>query len=287
MPYIFGQLRGLIERGEDLPTLPTIVLELHRTLDNPTSGAADVARVIVRDPALAARLLRAANSAAFARSGTTTSSIADAVARMGLNQVRAVCMVLAVVRAFGAKGQLFDHRAFWVHSATVAGLTSMLWDRVGIDPAIRPEDAYVVGLLHDVGLLVLEQHFPAELTSTLAARTDADLPLWPIEEEELGLDHGTVAGLLIGRWSLPSFVADAIANHHHPSQAPAAVVQLAQVVEAAEALCWEAGAELALEGRSETPVGELLHGIGVPAREAADLIGAVPALYERAKLFMA
>src|SRR5512147_807202 len=112
-------MRDLLARGENLPTLPTVVFQLHRVLDDEHAGAADVAAIIERDPALTARLLRSANSAAFSRSGERIGSISSAVSRLGVNQVRAICIVLAVVKAFSRKAGGLDHQVFWTHSAAV------------------------------------------------------------------------------------------------------------------------------------------------------------------------
>lgn len=284
--YIFQRLKDLISRGEDLPTLPTIVLQLHRVLDDPDAGVGEVAGIIEQDPALTARLLRAANSAAFARSSTAVTSVPAAVSRMGLNQVRAVCLVLAIVKAFGNRTGRLDHRVFWTHSATVAQIASALWDRVGIDPSITPDDAYVIGLLHDVGLLVIDQNFPVDFGVVLEARGNANTALWQLEEEHLGVDHGAVAGLLLGRWSLPPFVAEAVSHHHHPGLAPNACVEIAKVIAAAESMCWETGVGLPIEGRPIVTADAWLEELGLPPREIPDLIASTPRLHERAKGFL-
>jgi HD-like signal output (HDOD) protein len=286
VPYIFPRLKEIISRGDDLPTLPTIVLQLHRVLDDPNAGAAEVSQVIEQDPALTARLLRAVNSAAFSRGGEPVTSVQTAVARLGVNQVRAVCIVLAIVKAFGGQQGRLDHRVFWAHSATVAGLASLLWDRVGTARNITPDDAYVVGLLHDVGLLVIDQHFHDDLSEVIAVRGKSDEALWPLEEEHLGLDHGAVAGLLLGRWSLPTFVVDAVSHHNHPGDAPGEVAQLAKVVAAAEAMCWESEVGLPLEGRPLTPAAALLAAIGVPPREVEELMASTPAMHAKASGFL-
>ncbi|MBX3172861.1 MAG: HDOD domain-containing protein [Gemmatimonadaceae bacterium] len=288
MAYIFDRLTGLINRGEDLPTLPTIVLRLHRVLDDPSKGAGDVAAVIEGDPALTARLLRAANSAAFSRGGQAITSINAAITRMGMNQVRAVCLVLSIVNAFAGrqKGTL-DHRVFWAHSVTVATIVAQLWDRIGLARDITPEDAYTVGLLHDVGLLILDQHFAEDLAELLQHRPDPEAELWPFEEEHLGLDHGAIAGLLLGRWSLPAVVGETVAHHHHPTSAPDSCRQLAEIVETAESLCWEAGAELPFEGRPMLTARAALEQLGIPPREVDEIIADIPKVHEKSRSFLA
>lgn len=287
LSYIFPKLQEIISQGEDLPTLPTIVLQLHKVLDDPNAGATSVARVIEQDPALTTRLLRVGNSALFASGGPRLTSVPAAVARLGLNNVRSVCLVLAVVKAFGKRSGHFDHNQFWAHSATVAALASRLWTRVGHSTEVTADDAYVVGLLHDVGLLIIDQHFPEEFASLLALRGDDTAPLALVEEEQLGIDHGAVAGLLLGRWSLPPFVADAVSHHNHPSSAPAESTKLAMVLATAEAMCWEMDIGLPVEGRPLEPAAIWLRALGVPAHEVRGIIAATEEVHAQASGFLA
>jgi HD-like signal output (HDOD) protein len=270
--YIYPRLQHLVSRGEDLPTLPSIVLELHRALDNPYAGAAHVARLLDQDPSLTSRLLRLVNSASYARSGAPITSVSAAVSRMGLNQVRSTCVALAIVNGLGSRRARFDHLEFWAHSATVAGLAGTLWNVVGNSGTIRAQDAYLVGLLHDIGLLVIDQHFPAEFSALLDARECEDEPLGPLEEEHLGIDHGAVASLLIGRWSLPAYVGEAIYHHNHPETAPPEVARLSMVIAAAEAMCWQLDLGLPVEGRPRQPAAVLLRQMDVPASEVRGII---------------
>lgn len=272
MAYIFPRLQQIISRGDDLPTLPTIVLQLHRVLDDPRAGVARVAQVIDQDPALTTRLLRLANSAAFGRGGAPISTVGAAIARMGLNQVRAVCTVLSVVKAFGNGRARFDHEEFWSHSVTVASLARRLWESVGDTRVIRPDDAYLVGLLHDVGLLLADQYFPDEFSQLLDRRPERDAPIGALEEEYLGIDHGAVASLLIGRWALPEFVADAVYHHNHPEGAPPEVLRLTTVIAAAEAMCWQLDVGLAVEGRPPQPAAVRLRALDVPAARVHGMI---------------
>lgn len=286
MAYIINGMRDLLERGNDLPTLPTVVFQLHRVLDDERAGANDVAGIIEKDPALTARLLRAANSAAFSRGGDRLGSVSAAVARMGINQVRAVCIVLAVVKAFAHKAGGLDHEAFWMHSATVGSLARKLWDRFGDKPTVTGEDAYVAGLLHDSGLLVLEQHFFNDFANVLQSRKEVGGCLWQLEEQHLGLDHGAVGGLLMGRWSLPDFIGEAVTNHHHPHQADEAYQRLSRVIQAAEVLATEAGAGLAEEGEADLPSSEILAALGADPVEVEELVSMVPGVAERCRQFL-
>jgi HD-like signal output (HDOD) protein len=285
--YIITGMRELLAKGENLPTLPTVVFHLHRVLDDERAGAADVAAIIERDPSLTARLLRAANSAAFSRPGERIASVHAAVARLGINQVRAVCIVLAVVKAFRSRQGGLDHQAFWVHSAAVGMVARQLWERFGADTAISGDDVYVAGLLHDAGLLILEQHFPREFLEVLSVRSAHGGHLWQAEEAHLGMDHGAVGGLLLGRWALPPFLAEAVTNHHHPHQADEHLQGIARVVQAAEVLCTEAGVGLPEEGAADCSASDVLTELGGDEACIAAIQGEIPALAERARLFLA
>lgn len=286
VPYIIIGMRDLLARGENLPTLPTVVFQLHKVLDNEHAGAADVAAIIERDPALTARLLRTANSAAFAGPGGRIGSVFAAVSRLGINQVRAICIALAVVKAFHSRAKGLDHQAFWIHSAAVGMVARRLWDLFGNDPAIEADDMYVAGLLHDTGLLVLEQHFPAEFGEVLQVQTANGGRLWQNEEEHLGMDHGAVGGLLLGRWSLPQFIADAVTNHHHPHQAQDQVQNACRIVQAAEVLCSEHGVGLPLEGAVDCSAADVLGELGASDADVEAMGEQVPKLVQRANQFL-
>jgi HD-like signal output (HDOD) protein len=287
VPYIINGMRELLAKGENLPTLPTVVFQLHNVLDNEHAGARDVASVIERDPALTARLLRAANSAGFARGPDRIGSVSAAVARLGVNQVRAICIVLAVVKAFHSRTGGLNHQNFWIHCAAVGMTARRVWERFGHDPMICADDLYVAGLLHDAGLLVVEQHFRVEYAEVRQVLDQGGGRLWQVEEEHLGMDHGAVGGLLLGRWSLPQYICEAVTNHHHPHHADEQFQAVCRIVQAAEVLCAEAGAGLAEEGQADCSSADVLGELGASESEIEDLRAEIPQLGERASQFLA
>jgi HD-like signal output (HDOD) protein len=286
VPYIINGMRELLAKGENLPTLPTVVFQLHKVLDDEHAGAANVAAIIERDPALTARLLRTANSAAFSCGRGRVGSVTMAVTRLGVNQVRAVCIVLAVVKAFHSRAGGLNHQSFWVHSAAVGMTARRLWERFGRDQSIASDDLYVAGLLHDAGLLVLEQHFRREYSEVREAHNAAGGRLWQVEERHLGMDHGAVGGLLLGRWSLPQFICEAVTNHHHPHQAEDQFLEVCRVVQAAEVLCAEGGAALPEEGQADCSAADVLSELGANESEIEPILAEVSDLAVKAGQFL-
>lgn len=256
-------LHGLLKAGTQLPTLPTVVFQLHAVLDDDRKGPADIAAIIERDPALTTRLLRAANSAMYSRGGDRVASVYAATQRIGVGQVRALCLVLAVVQAFGSRRRAMSHEALWSHSAAVGAVARQLWSAGGQAGGLPGDDVYVAGLLHDVGLLVLDQFFADEFDRLALLRQEIELPLWQHEEDLLGMDHGDIGGLLLGSWSLPSAVVDAVTYHHRPHEAPEKHQRVCLVVHAAEVLCTELGHPLEYEAPIGAIAREALAGLGI------------------------
>ncbi|HEY7681638.1 MAG TPA: HDOD domain-containing protein [Gemmatimonadales bacterium] len=283
---IINGMRELLEKGEDLPTLPTVVFQLHEVLEGKDSRAADVTGIIERDPALAARLLRAANSAPFSPGADPVGSLSLAVARLGLNQVRAIFSGPGMVKSSRRRTGGLNRQAFGIHSAAVGMTARRLWEHFGLDPATSADDLQVAGLLHDAGLLMLEQHFRTEYEAVQKALQSGGGRLWQIEEQRLGMDHGAVGGLLLGRWSLPQYIAEAVTNHHHPHQADDQFREVCRVVQAAEVLCTECGAGLPEEGLPDCSAADVLTELGADEAAIEALVGEIPRVAERARRFL-
>ena len=181
----------------------------------------------------------------------------------------------------GAKGH-----AFWVHSAAVGMLARQIWKEVGSGP-LSSDDLYVAGLLHDAGLLVLEQFFPREYAKVLEARAVSGARLWQVEEQDLGMDHGAVGGLLLGRWSLPQALVEAVTNHHHPHQANEEFQSVCRVVQAAEVLCTEHGAAMTQEGPADCSPEDVLTEVGLDEAGIRRVLAEVPSIAVRAAQFLA
>ncbi len=258
MSSFLGELRDVLTRGDDLPTLPAVVFELHGVLENENTSQHEVTAVIQRDPALATRLLRLANSATFNR-GSPVGSVDQAVRLLGLKQVGALCIALSVVNAFNQGSGRLDHASFWEHSAGVALAAVRLAESCG-SSQIPPEQLYVGGLLHDIGLLLLDQYFSEWLRSCLAHAGAQSIALHDAEADVLGIDHGEIGGLLLGSWSLPHPIVAMVTHHHHPGVAPAEHKNACCIIHASETMCGAKGPSLDVESHDEDPT-DVLHAL--------------------------
>jgi putative nucleotidyltransferase with HDIG domain len=277
-------LDDLLKSGEQLPTLPVLVIQVQKALANELSGLRDIGHIIERDPALTARVLRVANSAAFSR-GDPVTSIGAAVGRLGMGHVRSLCLAVGVVRAFGDASRRLDHKRYWQHSAAVGMVAERLTDVSKRYARVDGAEAYTGGLLHDVGLLILDQFFPEDFAGVQEEMELETTSRWRVETAQLGLDHGTVGGRVLDRWQLPEPVRLAVAGHHQPENTPIAGRDLAMLIWAAEALCSASGLELPQEGAAEVSPVQVFDLIEVPADRRDDLLAEVGSIGEKALQF--
>jgi HD-like signal output (HDOD) protein len=195
-----------------LPSLPAVALELLRLCQDEDTDLRRVAEAISRDPALAARVLRAANSASLAARGKV-STLTRAVPLLGSNATLAIALSFSLVRGRRRDDRSgFDHSAFW-RRAVFAALAGRVLAETGVRGA-DPEEAFLAALLQDLGMLALAEVFPREYGPMCSSAATDHEALAAAERREWGCDHAAVSGLLARTWSLPSFFGDAMAASH-------------------------------------------------------------------------
>lgn len=193
-----------------LPSVPRLYAQLSELLSSGTAGAGDVGRVIEQDIAMAAKVLQLANSAYFGRR-SPISKVADAVAYLGLETLRALLLHAEAFRAFEINPPIlgFDLEELHRHCTRVARLATTLLG----DTANGP-DVFTAGLLHDVGLLILASRDREGLATTIALAREQGRPTHQIEREQHGITHAEVGAHLLALWGLPHTVTEAVAGHH-------------------------------------------------------------------------
>lgn len=229
-----GTVTGLPERvliGFDLlEPLPAHVLEAMKLLEDLTSSAEAVAECIGRDPVLAARVLKLANSALYMRA-RRVATLRDAVVLVGFAAVRSILVTAVAYNAFapGAPGYGLDRTKMWEHALAVATVAR----HVAQARELGAEAAFVAGLLHDIGKMALSQALQEQYLKVLeVVRGGADFV--DAERAVLGWDHAQVGAEAARRWNLPEILVQAIEYHHRPDELPGP--SLADAVHVADAL---------------------------------------------------
>ncbi len=226
---------SIVENIVTLPTIPPVLAELNAAIVNPAISAADIGRIISRDPAIATKVLRLANSAYYGLRNKVTT-ITHAVTMLGFNIIRNLVMTATVFDA-SPKGDisgLFEAEKFWHHSLGVAIAARTVAKEAFIHAARRNDDFFICGLLHDLGKIILRQHLQAKFQDALALSRDRAIPLFEAEKRLVGCTHADVGGLLAKRWNLSREIMFAVGFHHKPLDAPEDYVQYTATIHLAD-----------------------------------------------------
>jgi HD-like signal output (HDOD) protein/CheY-like chemotaxis protein len=200
-------LRALVGSVDSLVSPSHTVLALNEMLARPDASVADVVGVLGDDPGMVSKLLQLVNSAFFGLP-RQLSDVHEAVAYLGLATVRTLSLATDVFRAAG-DGAVADLQAHAAHTASIAS------DLAGPDATVGPSrmDAFVAGLLHDVGRLLLATRMPAEtkaIDAAVAAGADRDAA----DTSWLGVTHAALGAHLLNMWGLPYPIVEAVLRHH-------------------------------------------------------------------------
>ncbi|MES2070563.1 MAG: HDOD domain-containing protein [Pseudomonadota bacterium] len=194
--------------------MPQTLLKLMEQCQSEEVGVADLSRLIAQDAAMTAKMLAVANSSAYHRNGPS-NGLDPALQAIGTEMIKTIVINESVSQIFDKLSQAggTDLRGFWSHSVQ-SGLTAkVIALKMGYS---NPEEAYLAGLLHDVGRLALFAILPKEYAFNFFAADDDNL--CAVEERTLQTTHAEVGSWLIEQWSLDSFIADSVLYHH---EAPA------------------------------------------------------------------
>jgi len=230
---------------DSLPTLPAVALKLLQVTADEEAGAADVIRLLRADQSLTAKVLSVAGSAASGVRGPVTT-LEKAVPLVGFTTVRSIALATGVFECFApAQGErppgAFDRLEFWKHALAVACAAKLL-ARAGPELSVDPEDAFVAGLLHDLGKVALDAVFPKAYDRIAAQANHARDDIADHERAILGADHTVAGRRLAERWRLPRDLRDVIWLHHLAADAlPTTVARpkLIGVVQLADTLARE------------------------------------------------
>ena len=219
-----GQVELVLRKVEALPTLPAVAARLLALTSSDDASTREVVRLVSSDPALTARVLAMCRSAARGVRGEV-ATVERAVVLLGFGAVRAAVLSvqvldwsrrLAEARQPGDDAAAgLDLQAFWLHCLAVASAAEVLASDLG-DAAIRPDEAFVAGLLHDVGKLALDAALPRAHAKAVEVARQHAAPLDEVERRVLGIDHPTAGKRLAERWGLPHRLQDAIWLHASP-----------------------------------------------------------------------
>ena len=202
--------KGQILSIRDLPTLPKVLDEVTRLVQNPNTSIEAIAKVISRDQVLSAKVLKMVNSPVYGFSGRI-SSVQHSLVLLGFNVIRGVIISTSVFDIMSK-----NMEGLWEHSVGCALATGLVAKQAKLKD---PEEFSVCGLLHDLGKVVAAVQLPELHKAVADAVREQDLRWFEAEKAVLGFGHDRINAWLAAHWHLPATIKEAMSTHHHPERA--------------------------------------------------------------------
>ncbi len=216
MQDISRSLRLHVQKITKLPTIPIVAQEILSLLHDDLVTVDVLEKIIAKDPTISAKILSFANSAFFGAKGAI-KTIHDAVIRIGFKNVKNISVGISLMTVLheGEGDTVLDYQRIFKHSATVGMIAKMLAEKLA--PNIS-EEIFINGILHDIGLLVLNKYF-RDLYQKVLKESKNSVPVLTSEREMMGFTHAEIGTWLADKWKLPNSVLDTTLYHHTPALA--------------------------------------------------------------------
>jgi HD-like signal output (HDOD) protein len=218
-PYSHSEIRRRIDACPKLASLQSINRALAGLVNSEQSFNSQIAEIIRRDPSLTARLLRMVNSVYFGLSAKV-NNIEEAVLYLGLRQIRELSMATPVIEELeriGNESIKLPWRELWKHSIGTAMMTREILATTTL--LIDDDTDYIVGLLHNVGKVLMATQFPAEFSKIVSGQYGSPAEVCAAERALIGWDHAQIGSYYLERHHLASEIVEAVRYHVSPEMA--------------------------------------------------------------------
>lgn len=224
--------KELFGHVQKLPALSAVVMRLLATIDQDEIDVDSIARQIGQDQAITVKTLRLANSSFYGMQHKI-SNIGEAINVLGFKNVRMLVASSAISDSFSrAKPGHFNYGSFWQHSTGTAICAKEIACCVGANQEV----AFIAGLIHDIGKLVLVTHYPHRFDRALEYQIQNGCELETAEQNTMGMDHGEISAAVIRHWNFPEKIQMAISMQHLDDDDPS--YALSRIIHLASALAW-------------------------------------------------
>jgi putative nucleotidyltransferase with HDIG domain len=230
----------LFSGNKQLPTLPVLFGQLKKMMENPFVSNKKIADLIMKDQAMASKILKLSNSAIYSKRQEITN-LSYAITFLGATTIRNLIMQISLVRLFNLEDDEipdFSIDTFWEHSLGTAYFTDTIVKKLKLPPN---DDYYIAGLLHDIGKLVIYQFYPEKFKEIVKKQLHDRSEACEAEEEVLGVSHQDVGTFLAEKWKFKTEIIAAIRDHHKylPSLTMhAALIRISNLFTRAAGLCF-------------------------------------------------
>jgi len=225
-----------IQTSKNLPSLPQILIKLIKLCDNEESKIEDISQIINKDASLSAKVMNMVHSPYYGRS-KRVGNIDQAVETLGTRAIKNIALITSDIQVFSKQedNYVLCLKAFWKHSLTCAILSELIAKKISYP---SPDEAFLAGLLHDIGKLILRTNLPRQSANILNSSKYQPGRIAEIETHQ-GATHCEVGAWMIKRWNLQSLMGDAVLYHHESMERIQDAFPLIKVIYVGNLLCPE------------------------------------------------
>ena len=212
---MMAKAEQLVEKIDDLPTIPAVATQVLQLLDQPDVRIEQVADLMLSDQVMTARVLKMINSPVY-KPGNRITSLKRALVYLGMRHIREVALTTSFINAFDDNAGAFEVGTFWEHSFGVGMVSKVIAEKIGYPDL---EQAYIGGIIHDIGEVFLSNYLREEFQAVLDSVKGKPVSLVDAEAEQLGTTHCEIGLCMARKWNFPEAYCEVIAYHHTPSDA--------------------------------------------------------------------
>jgi len=228
-------LKEVVSQIDSLPTLPALYIELVEELKSEDASIEKIGHIISKDMGLTAKILKMVNSSFFGLRQQVTNP-AKAVVLLGLDLIEAIVLTSGTFNKFkNLKYPGFSLEEMWEHAMLTAAFAKIIARQGGLDSKAA-DTAFMAGVLHDIGRLLIAAHLPDSFAEINRRMELAAISTTAAEVEVIGTTHAAIGAYLLGLWGLPDAILDAAAFHHTPHKKPPTSLHSTMIVHVANAL---------------------------------------------------
>ncbi len=260
---------ALASLGE-LTTLPVVTIKIIEIVERPDGTARELHDVIRHDPALSARILRVVNSAFYGLPGQV-GDVDRATLLLGGAAVKNIAVAASLTQMFNGRQHphLFHAKELWRHSVAV-GVAAQGIARISTGE-FAPDEIFLAGLIHDLGLLAARQVFPDKLADVCRRCNEGERNFLQLELDVIGATHQDLGKALMTKWRFPDQLRAAAGSHHNPETLPSELQPVAMVLHCADVLCCREKLGLDLTAGNEECSQGLLDALGITVDQLAEV----------------
>lgn len=231
-----SSLQAYVSTVGCLPSPPSMYRQLTEAVNSDVADLTEISEIIEQDPSVVAQIMKQVNSAFFGFN-RQISDLREAISLLGVRNLRSMALSSQLNKQFkqGDGWNQFSFEQMGQRSLLVARLAQALSKRAGASKAVQ-DQAFLAGLLHDLGVMIMAAHDPAQYKKLITYAVKKQKPIYLVEKAACGFFHGEVAAALLALWNLPPQVVEAVMLHHVPHLSSATEFSPLTAVHVADAM---------------------------------------------------